>query len=80
MKEIKETKTAREFITKMYMHAEIMLDNDANSNEDRANFFYDRFNFKLNDECAKQDFYNIMLIKKHYYHIMSALLDGTELF
>ena len=80
MKEVKENKNAREFITKMYMHAEIMLDNDANTNEDRANFFYERFSTKMNDEITKYDFYNIMLIKKHYYHIMSALLDGTELF
>lgn len=74
----KMTGKARVFINRMYMDAELIERNDLYTNEEKANWFYERFNYKMNDECAKQDFYNIMLIKKNYYHIMTALLDGKD--
>ena len=76
----KMTHTARVFINRMYMHGQDVHNNELYTNEERANWFYDRFYKKMGDECAKQDFYNIMLIKKHYYNIMICLLDGTKPF
>lgn len=78
--ETKMSYTARVFINKMYMHGFDIQNNNLYTNEERADWFYNRFSSKLNDECFKQDFYNIMLIKKHYYHIMTALLDGTKIY
>lgn len=76
----KQTNKTRAFINKMYSYAFDIKSNKLYNNSRAAEWFTNYFDKKVNEITFGQDYYNIILIKKHYYHIIVALLDGSKLY